>query len=120
MGKLTHINERGEAHMVDVSAKGVTERVARAGATITMLPETLALILDGNAKKGDVLGVARSAAMMLVRCRRSETLMSISISGDANRSLSIGTRLWPPARIFASPLPAWRRAMASSTVVGAS
>ncbi len=67
MGKLTHINERGDAHMVDVSAKGVTERVARAGATITMLPETLALILDGNAKKGDVIATARLAGIMAAK-----------------------------------------------------
>ena len=53
--------------MVDVSAKGVTERVARAGATITMLPETLALILDGNAKKGDVIATARLAGIMAAK-----------------------------------------------------
>src|SRR5689334_7354442 len=67
MGKLTHINEKGEAHMVDVSAKGVTERVARAGATITMLPETLALILEGTAKKGDVIATARLAGIMAAK-----------------------------------------------------
>ena len=67
MGRLTHLNDKGEAHMVDVSAKGVTERIARAGATITMLPETLALILDGGVAKGDVMATARLAGIMAAK-----------------------------------------------------
>ncbi|WP_423596410.1 cyclic pyranopterin monophosphate synthase MoaC [Roseateles sp. MS654] len=60
---LTHFDADGQAHMVDVSGKDVTHRVARAAGRIRMKPETLALIRDGNAKKGDVIGVARIAAL---------------------------------------------------------
>ena len=63
MSKLSHFNARGEAHMVDVGAKAVTDRVAVATGRIRMLPATLALVRDGNSKKGDVLGVARIAAI---------------------------------------------------------
>ena len=60
---LTHFDAAGQAHMVDVSAKAETHRVARAEGTITMLPATFALIASGAHKKGDVLGVARLAAI---------------------------------------------------------
>ncbi|MCH7343614.1 cyclic pyranopterin monophosphate synthase MoaC [Pelomonas sp. CA6] len=60
---LTHFDAQGQAHMVDVSAKQETHRIARAAGRIRMQPDTLALIRGGNAKKGDVLGVARIAAI---------------------------------------------------------
>ncbi len=60
---LTHFDTQGQAHMVDVSAKDSTHRVARASGVIRMLPGTMALIASGSAKKGDVLGVARIAAI---------------------------------------------------------
>jgi cyclic pyranopterin phosphate synthase len=60
---LTHFDAQGQAHMVDVSAKDSTHRVARATGLIRMQPGTLALITSGSAKKGDVLGVARIAAI---------------------------------------------------------
>lgn len=60
---LTHFDTEGQAHMVDVSAKAETHRVARAAGRIRMQPATLALIAQGSAKKGDVLGVARIAAI---------------------------------------------------------
>lgn len=60
---LTHFDSAGQAHMVDVGAKQETARVARAAGTITMQPATLALIREGTAKKGDVLGIARLAAI---------------------------------------------------------
>ena len=60
---LTHFDAQGQAHMVDVADKTETRRVARATGTIAMRPETLALIEAGTAKKGDVLGVARIAAI---------------------------------------------------------
>ena len=60
---LTHFDAAGQAHMVDVGAKDETHRVAVASGSIRMRPETLALIRAGNAKKGDVLGVARIAAI---------------------------------------------------------
>ena len=65
--KLTHLNESGEAHMVDVGAKSVTEREAVAEGTIRMRAETLALILEGGHKKGDVLAVARVAGIMAAK-----------------------------------------------------
>ncbi len=61
--KLTHFDERGAARMVDVAAKPETHRVAVAGGRIRMRPETLAVVRTGTAKKGDVLGVARIAAI---------------------------------------------------------
>ena len=67
MSKLTHLNKHGEAHMVDVGAKPVTEREAVAEGTIRMRAETLALILEGGHKKGDVLAVARVAGIMAAK-----------------------------------------------------
>ena len=67
MTALTHFDAHGQAHMVDVAAKGETHRVARASGTIRMLPATLALIQAGNAKKGDVIGVARIAAIQAAK-----------------------------------------------------
>ena len=66
-GRLTHIDGRGEAYMVDVSAKPPTERVAAAEGRVAMTKATLALILKGNAKKGDVLGAARLAGIMAAK-----------------------------------------------------
>jgi cyclic pyranopterin monophosphate synthase len=63
-GALTHFDPAGQAHMVDVGAKKETHRIAVAGGSIRMKPETLAIIQSGNAKKGDVLGIARIAAIM--------------------------------------------------------
>ena len=63
-GQLTHFDATGQAHMVDVGPKNETHRVAVAAGTIRMKPDTLALIQSGNAKKGDVLGIARIAAIM--------------------------------------------------------
>ncbi len=61
---LTHFDATGQAHMVDVGAKQDTHRIAVAAGTIRMKPDTLALIQSGNAKKGDVIGIARIAAIM--------------------------------------------------------
>jgi cyclic pyranopterin phosphate synthase len=61
---LTHFDATGQAHMVDVTAKNETHRIAVAAGTIRMKPETLQLVLSGTAKKGDVLGIARIAAIM--------------------------------------------------------
>jgi cyclic pyranopterin monophosphate synthase len=64
---LTHFDAHGQAHMVDVSAKAETHRVARATGTVRMQPATFALIESGTAKKGDVLGVARIAAIQAAK-----------------------------------------------------
>jgi cyclic pyranopterin phosphate synthase len=60
---LTHFDAQGQAHMVDVAGKGETHRVARASGVIRMMPATVDLIARGEAKKGDVIGVARIAAI---------------------------------------------------------
>jgi len=65
--KLTHFDERGAAHMVDVGAKAESHRVAVAAGYIRMKPETLTLVATGTAKKGDVLGVARIAAIQAAK-----------------------------------------------------
>jgi cyclic pyranopterin monophosphate synthase len=70
---LTHIDAKGEARMVDVSAKPATERVAVAEGRVVMSPATLQLILSGNAKKGDVLATARIAGIMAAK-RTSELI----------------------------------------------
>ncbi|MEX0603628.1 MAG: cyclic pyranopterin monophosphate synthase MoaC [Marinobacter sp.] len=67
MSKLTHLDDKGAARMVDVTAKAETEREARAEARITMAPETLAMIVDGEHPKGDVLAVARIAGIMAAK-----------------------------------------------------
>jgi len=66
-GKLTHIDAAGEAHMVDVGDKAETVRIAIAEGFVRMKPETLTLIRDGNAKKGDVIGTARLAGIMAAK-----------------------------------------------------
>ncbi len=67
MSKLTHFNETGAAHMVDVGGKDVTSRRAVAKGRISMQAETLALIQQGKHKKGDVLGIARTAGIMATK-----------------------------------------------------
>jgi cyclic pyranopterin phosphate synthase len=63
MSSLTHFDDQGQAHMVDVAGKASTHRIAVACGRIDMLPATLALIVSGSAKKGDVLGIARIAGI---------------------------------------------------------
>lgn len=65
--ELTHLDEKGQARMVDVSTKAHTEREARAMAVIKMLPETLTMIAEGKHKKGDVLATARIAGIMAAK-----------------------------------------------------
>jgi cyclic pyranopterin monophosphate synthase len=65
--RLSHLNERGEAHMVDVSEKATTSRTAVAEGFVRMQPETLALLLEGGTPKGDVLAVARVAGIMAAK-----------------------------------------------------
>ncbi|HRP77887.1 MAG TPA: cyclic pyranopterin monophosphate synthase MoaC [Aquamicrobium sp.] len=67
MASLTHLGKAGEASMVDVGAKDETERTAVAEGAVVMKPETLALILEGNAKKGDVIATARIAGIMAAK-----------------------------------------------------
>jgi cyclic pyranopterin monophosphate synthase len=73
MSKLTHIDDSGAAHMVDISAKATTVREASASGQISMSPKAIAAIKDGTAKKGDVLSVARVAGIMAAK-RTSELI----------------------------------------------
>ena len=75
MTSLTHFNESGEAHMVDVGGKAVTERTAVTEGYIEMQPETLKLIVDGGHKKGDVLAIARIAGIMA--CKKTADLIPL-------------------------------------------
>ena len=93
MKKLTHFNRRGEAHMVDVGGKDETHRVARAGGRITMQRATLAMIAAGSAKKGDVLGIARVAAIQgakraaeLIPLAHSLALTSVAVEFAIDRT----------------------------------
>ncbi len=65
--ELTHFDSQGQAHMVDVAAKAATHRVAVAQGRIVMNSATLSIILEGSAKKGDVLGIARIAGIMAAK-----------------------------------------------------
>src|SRR5690606_17122092 len=67
MSTLTHLDEHGNANMVDVGDKAVTARTATAEATVRMLPDTLRLITEGKHKKGDVFGVARIAGIQAAK-----------------------------------------------------
>ena len=67
MSKLNHFNEQGQAHMVDVSNKDITSRIATAKTSIIMNADTLKIIISGSAKKGDVLGIARLAGIMAAK-----------------------------------------------------
>ena len=67
MAELTHFDDAGNAHMVDVGGKAATERIARAAGRVIMAPATLALIQSGGLAKGDVLGVARLAGIMAAK-----------------------------------------------------
>lgn len=67
MSKLTHLDESGAAHMVDVGDKAETVRIATASGCVTMQKQTLELILSGNAAKGDVIGTARLAGIMAAK-----------------------------------------------------
>ena len=73
MNELSHFDGQGQAHMVDVGAKAETDRVAIATGSIRMLPTTLQLIVKGNTIKGDVLGIARIAAIQASK-RTSELI----------------------------------------------
>ena len=67
MPKLTHFDQKGDAHMVDVSTKAVTDRIASAAGRVKMSPETFDIVVKGSARKGDVLGVARLAGIMAAK-----------------------------------------------------
>ena len=92
---LTHFDAQGQAHMVDVGAKSETHRVAVATGQIRMLPATLALITSGSAKKGDVIGIARIAAIQaskrtadLIPLCHPLPLTRVAVSFEVNEAAS--------------------------------
>ena len=96
--KLTHIGAGGEARMVDVSDKRVTARVAVAQGRVLMSQKTLALVLSGNAKKGDVLGAARIAGIMAAK--RTHELIPLCHPLPVSKvELDIAPTQKPPALI---------------------
>ncbi|SFK71775.1 cyclic pyranopterin phosphate synthase [Mesorhizobium albiziae] len=102
---LTHIRASGEAHMVDVGGKAETERTAIAEGAVTMQAATLKMILEGNAKKGDVLGTARIAGIMaakkaheLIPLCHPLLLTKVSVDIEADEALP-GLRVKALARV---------------------
>ena len=103
--RLTHLDKTGAASMVDVGAKAVTERVAVAEGAVTMRAATLALIVSGNAKKGDVIGVARVAGIMaakrtheLIPLAHPLALTSVAVDIEPDKGLP-GLRVRATARV---------------------
>ena len=103
--RLTHLDKTGAARMVDVGAKAVTERLAVAEGMVTMQPATLDLIVSGNAKKGDVLGIARIAGIMaakraheLIPLAHPLALTSVAVDIEPDASLP-GLRVRSTARV---------------------
>jgi len=93
---LTHFDQNGQAHMVDIGEKAETHRIAIATGLISMLPATLALIQSGTSKKGDVLGIARIAAIQaakktsdLIPLCHPIFLTRIAVSFDVNEAQSV-------------------------------
>ncbi|HBN31274.1 MAG TPA: cyclic pyranopterin monophosphate synthase MoaC [Rhodobacteraceae bacterium] len=75
MSGLTHFDDKGDAHMVDISDKAVTDRIARATGRVKMSPQTLDIIVKGLAQKGDVLAVAQLAGIM--GCKQTSNLIPL-------------------------------------------
>ncbi|MEM6934151.1 MAG: cyclic pyranopterin monophosphate synthase MoaC [Pseudomonadota bacterium] len=96
MSGLTHFDADGNAQMVDVGAKAVTERTATAKGTVIMAPETLTVIRDGRAEKGDVLAVARLAGIMAAK--KTPDLIPLCHPLSLTK-ISVDLRPTPPDRI---------------------
>ncbi len=117
--KLTHISASGEAHMVDVGDKDVTTRVAVAEGRVVMKPETLALIIAGDAKKGDVLGTARIAGIMAAK--RTHELIPLchplalnQVVVDLQTDPSLPACAYAqPRKSPARPVSRWKRSLPS-------
>lgn len=95
MSQFSHFDKRGQAHMVDVGAKPESKRMAKASGSIYMQAETLQLILQGDAKKGDVLGIARIAAIQgskrtsdLIPLCHPICLTSVSVAFEVDEEVS--------------------------------
>jgi len=113
--KLSHLNARGEANMVDVAEKDATTRTARAEGFVSMQPETLDLLERGEAKKGDVLATARIAGIMaakrtpeLIPLCHALALSKVSVDFTP-RARRRGCTSPPMSRSTARPALRWRR-----------
>ncbi|AQT42396.1 cyclic pyranopterin phosphate synthase [Bartonella apihabitans] len=112
--KLTHVNAKGEAHMVDVGGKRETDRIAIAHGSIKMARETLEAIENGNAPKGDVLATARIAGIMGQKKHRS--LFRYAIPSCSQKLLSTlppimicpAIKLLQPSVLTAKPVSKWK------------
>ena len=102
--RLSHLNDKGEARMVDVSAKEVTSRMARAEAFVAMAPATLDLILAGQAPMGDVLSTARIAGFMAAKPAQEWKQRRKSMPRPGSRWRRLWRSLSP-----ASPFMTWRK-----------
>ena len=98
MTGLTHFDDQGQAHMVDVSDKPVTARVAVARGTVKMTAETLALITEGRAKKGDVLGIARLAGIMAAKKKPLDEVKLEDLASDTELKVTYEGFTPPAAR----------------------
>ncbi len=105
--RLSHLNDKGEARMVDVSAKDVTSRTARAEGFVAMAPATLELILAGKAPKGDVLAIARIAGIMaakrtdeLIPLCHALPLSEVTVEFEPSRD-PVGLKVTAAARVDA-------------------
>ena len=105
--RLSHLNDKGEARMVDVSAKGVTARMARAEGFVAMTPATLDLILTGRAPKGDVLAAARIAGIIaanrtheLIPLCHALPLSEVTVAFEPSRD-PVGLRVEATAKVDA-------------------
>ena len=124
MNKLTHLDDKGEARMVDVTDKAVTAREARAEAILRMAPETLRMILDGEHPKGDVLAVARIAGIMaakktheLIPLCHSLNLTSVKVdleAGEDGTSVVVASLVGGVGRIISGTISA----ISSGTISG--
>ena len=116
MSKLSHLDDKGAAHMVDVSAKAVTAREASAEATVTLSADAFAAVMDGTAPKGDVLAAARIAGIMaakkvpdLIPLCHPLAITRAAIEFDAGRGASRHPSSSPPSPPAARPAWRWRR-----------
>jgi cyclic pyranopterin phosphate synthase len=93
---LTHFNQQGEAHMVDVGGKDITKRIAVTEGRILMLNSTLQRIIEGDNKKGDVLGIARIAGIMAAK-KTAELIPLCHPLAITHVEIELQTQLEPPA-----------------------
>lgn len=112
---LTHFDAQGQAHMVDVAAKAATHRIAVAQGRIVMLAATLSIIVEGNAKKGDVLGIARVAGIMAAK--KTSDLIPLCHPLALSR-VALDFAINPPARMHveSSDTPAAGAVICTATV----